>query len=399
MVKRFFTSLNRLEWIKIIIGVAFIIQVLISIKLWYSLERLYPVVPMFGINSFWMDANMQMVTLWLLLLASLGLIVIRNVKVSSLLFLAVLTLFFIQDVSRIQAWSYQYYMMAVVLAIYGFNKNEKAAILALQLVLVFTYFWSGLQKFNIYFAEMVYPWLMEAHPILEGLIDKIDFAYVIAIFEALLGIGLFFKGTRTITLWLAVIFHVLIVLMLIGLDWNVVVYPWNAAMIGFLIVLFYDFKHFKMPSNVRLANVFKNKTPIANLGTYLIILFFGIMPLFNFFNLWNDGLSLKMYSGVSSEGVFYFHAKDFECLPDKLLDDLDIGENKNEMLINLDDWAFEELTVPAFSSDNAYKKAALKFCDCVQYKDETGVEIHTSPRFEKKDIIRRISCKEIYLAF
>jgi hypothetical protein len=152
-----------------------------------------------------------------------------------------------------------------------------------------------------------------------------------------------------------------------------------------------------MPSNIQLGSILKNNPLFKNLGIYFIILFFGIMPLFNFFNLWNDGLSLKMYSGVSSEGVFYFHAKDFECLPDELLDDLDIGDNKNEMLINLDDWAFEELTVPAFSSDNAYKKAALKFCDCVQHKDQTGVEIHTSPRFEKKDIIRRFSCQEIYL--
>ena len=187
MLKKLFLSISRFEWVKIIIGIAFIIQVLLSLKLWYSVERLYPITPMFGIQSFWTNKLMQMILLWVLLISALGLIFIRNMKVSTMIFLVVLSLFFIQDVSRIQAWSYQYFMMVFVLAIFAFFKNTKNTLVALQLVLIFTYFWSGIQKFNIYFAEMVYPWLLEAHPVLSALEEYSTLAYVIAVFETLLG--------------------------------------------------------------------------------------------------------------------------------------------------------------------------------------------------------------------
>lgn len=441
MLSRFLKNTNRFELVKIVIGVAFFVQVLISYPLWLQTAREFPLVPMLGTSIAAAGVFVHWALFGVLIISILSLLFVKNVSLSSRLFLGVLFLFFALDATRLQAWAYQYSLMILVLAAIPFfktakkirpspptlpqttastskkNKSKKSkptndnpqfigsktfsahhpyALLALQLVLIFTYIWSGIQKMNANFADDIYPWMLSAFPFLEPLAEISALGYGVAAIESLLGIGLFFTLTRRFAIWATSLFHLIILVLLISLKWNEVVWAWNVAMIAFVWLLFAEVSFFKNTARVSWRDLGLKKLGFAPIASFsLVILLLGVMPVFNFFEKWDEQLSLKMYSGASGEAVFYFNDEDLTCVPTPQLKEVSEGLYPQEGRINLDDWTMNELKVPAYGSDWAYKKAGVELCKCVTEPGLAGIEISDSPRWVIQREIKVIPCNKL----
>ncbi|TAJ19235.1 MAG: hypothetical protein EPO68_06555, partial [Planctomycetota bacterium] len=103
-----------------------------------------------------------------------------------------------------------------------------------RLLLACTYFWSGLQKLHVLFGAVGLTALIA--PLWPGFAELPDGARIalgcaIAASESAIGLALLFERTRRVAAGLAIAMHALLLLVLaLGLGWNAVVWPWNAAM-------------------------------------------------------------------------------------------------------------------------------------------------------------------------
>jgi hypothetical protein len=378
------------DWLKVSIGIAFLVQIFLSNQLWYSTARTYPFVPLIGQNSFFTTFLIQSICFILLIISNLGLIFFSKKRISTIFFLSILGLYFLQDMVSLQAWSYQYFMMILVIFIGGFYKKSNSnTILALQLIISFTYIWSGINKVNIIFPEVVFSWMMESYNLLKPLGEIIWLGYFVAAFEILLGIGLLFRRFRSIFAWLSVLFHASIVALLVGLDWNQVVYPWNFAMIAFNFILFY-----KKENEVATAwnTFFKQKT--TSISLTIIVLLFGIAPLFSFFGWYDDQLSLKMYSGTSSDCIIYFESTDLNCFEKVADSDVYYDELTQKMELSIDNWALEELKTPGYAGFWYYKKLAKQAFKCVE-ADKAGIQLTKVHSWDWEETKYRLSYDEL----
>jgi hypothetical protein len=430
MFLKFIKEANRLELLKIAIGIVFTIQILISYPLWLTTEREFPLVPLIGNSTMGSSDFFH----WLLFLMVLGGAISSFVwykqKWTGYFFVGILLVAMLLDITRLQAWSYQYLLMLIVLMLFSNSviqkrkesilkeapsksKSKKKAntkpaatkliyvketvettshplypyfMLSLQLILIFTYLWSGIQKLNIYFANDVFKWLMTSFTFLEPLGNYSVLGYLVAVVEILLGVGLIFFKSRQITIWATTSFHLIIIILLVKLDWNHVVWAWNVGMIGFNWILFSNKAIFKTSSNhsfKSLRHIFQ--TNIRTIAAFkLVMVLFGILPVLNFFGKLDDQLALKMYAGAVSEASFYFNDEDLTCLATSQLDQAREGLYPEETRIDMDDWAFRELTVPAYGGDWAYKRAGYEFCKCAEEKGLAGIEIFKVNRWDKE---------------
>ncbi|NJN77562.1 MAG: HTTM domain-containing protein [Saprospiraceae bacterium] len=102
------------------------------------------------------------------------------------------------------------------------EKPTKELLPALQYLLIFTYFWSGIQKINPHYIDGVHPWLFSAFDWSEPFANNVMIGYATAIVEALIGVGLVFRVTRKIAVITGILMHGLILAMISpwALDWN-----------------------------------------------------------------------------------------------------------------------------------------------------------------------------------
>jgi hypothetical protein len=204
------------------------------------------------------------------------------------------------------------------------------------------YFWSGLQKLNPHFLTDIFPWLMEPVSSTLGIASEIRFkflGYGFPLIETGTGICLMIPALQKPAVVLAVIMHcfILFVLSPFGHNYNPVVWPWNIAMIIFVYILFF------YESTDPIQNI---KSAFGYTSTQLVIFFFVLLPLFNFFNRWDSYLSHNLYSGNTSNGVIYISDNVKNELPE-YIKKYAWGEG-GQSQINIKYWCMQELGVPAY---------------------------------------------------
>ena len=255
------------------------------------------------------------------------------------------------DQNRWQPWEYQY--IFIILALVINYKNEKNAVSAIAFIFVSVYFFSGIGKMNPVFSQyvrnkmvlsgifhvsnsIVYEWLLY------------HTGYLLGIIEILLSIGLFFQRTKKISAIFLIIMHLLILAIFgpFGINYDRIIWPWNVVM----IVILYVFFICNTPVSISFQSIKQG-------WNKLIIVFFGILPVLNFFGYWDFYLSSSLFSNKPPEMYICIHKPGSS----KVLQPFFAGyKNKflcdsNSTLLDVRAWSFREMQVPAYPEIRIYK--------------------------------------------
>ncbi|MGH2564201.1 MAG: hypothetical protein ACRDE5_06795, partial [Ginsengibacter sp.] len=195
-----------------------------------------------------------------------------------------------------------------------------------------------------------------------------------------LGIGLLFQRTRKIAAILLIVMHVLILVAFgpLGLNYDVIIWPWNIVMILILYVLFIS----TSPVSIQFRSIKKG-------WNKLIILSFGILPALNFFGYWDFYLSSSLFSyrppdmyicisksGSSKELQPFFNINKNRFLCDS-----------NRLIINVRTWSFQELMVPPYPELRVYKNIKLQILKRYPDMDATFIVlIHTNGQTKRIEL-------------
>ena len=317
-----------------IISSCLLAQMFLSFPLWWPVSRSFPLVPAFDFLPLGFSGSLSLVpATGFAFFLILGLFRLGK---SLILFgsLAFATLLVLEDISRLQVWYFQLVFMLLLIAF--LKRLKDATVLAnLRLILISIYCWSGINKLGVYYIEDSFPWLMESVSGLQALGQSSMLAIGSALLEIAIGLGLLFRKTSNASFYVAVLFHLFILLALgpLGHDWNRVVWPWNICQVLLLYILFYK-------NQFSTSSLFEFKRPY----TLLTLALFTIAPAFNIVHLWPDQLSFKMYSGAYAEGVIFAKRVDGKCFPDHK--DVYAGQSlqgEPEHSLIIDDWAMSEM--------------------------------------------------------
>jgi hypothetical protein len=367
---------DRLSLLKISLALALLGGFLLSAKLW-SASRAYPLTPIFE----WVPTVPPPIDgLWLVLLLLLlvAIVLARRPRAYIIAFVVLAGLLSLLDQSRWQPWFYQFLFMLAALALYPWGaqdpKKREATLNVCRLIVACTYLWSGLQKLNASFVEDVFPWLVE--PLvapLPGFLEELIHPLGIAIpfIEASIGVGLLTRF-RNAAVILALGMHVFILLCIgpFGHDWNTVVWPWNVAMMAFVVILFWRVEGFSAR-----RVLIPETSPFHG----LVLLLFGIMPLFSFFGLWDSYLSASLYSGNNKSATIYVS----EAVKNRLTETIPAPALKSQPdgtnVVSITDWSFEELNVFPYPESRIFKNVTKAVCAYAEEPSEVKLTISGKP--------------------
>ena len=296
---------SRLAWLRIALAAGLVAGLLLSPNLWIS-TRSYPLTPLWdAVPPLPYPADHALFGLLMVLVTGVGVARGRAIGWLGISALVIAAFFVVQDESRLQPWFYQYSFMLAAFCLFGLDRvGASDALNACRLIVVATYFWSGLQKANASFIQSTHPWLVE--PLTARLPDWAGSAllaggYAVPVVEAVIGIGLLTRRFRSLAVIGALLMHAFVMLCIgpLGHDHNTVVWPWNFAMVAFVLILFWRAPDDTTPSTIL--------DPGRNFSTGFafraaVLILFAFMPLFNFFGLWASYLSSGLYTGTSKQG-------------------------------------------------------------------------------------------------
>jgi hypothetical protein len=357
--------------VKITIMAGLTIGLALSSKLWLS-DRLYPLTPVASFLSpipFPLDR-----VFFLLLMATLTAIAMVR-RPGKLIGLAaalavVLALF---DQTRLQPWFYQYIVMLIAVGISAnspgkYDDDRHPALNTCRLIVVCTYFWSGLQKAHPDFVASLFPWMIEPitrfFPHSVAAIVNLG-GYVAPILETAIGVGLLTRRFRRLAIIGAVAMHALILITLgpLGKSYNSVVWPWNIVMLMLLAILFWP--RTNLPARQILwpyGSPFRGRAPICHA---IVLLLFGFLPALSFFDSWDAYLSSAMYSPAKYQPVLYVSDSLARRLPEEIrkhAQTTDQLTKKGISKISLWDWSMAEMNVPLYPEPRIYKNVAKSIC-------------------------------------
>jgi hypothetical protein len=337
----------------------------LSPKLWLS-SRLYPLTPVWSFIS----APRSPID-YIIFFALIALLIAVSATPRRGLLIAVFTLLALvalQDQSRWQPWFYQYVAMLLAIALAG-PERQAAALNTCCLIVAATYIWSGLAKLNPGFTGGTFPWLvgpfLGAWPMAAQWLAR-HLAFVVPLIECGVGVGLLTRRLRTAALFSAIAMHVFVLIVIgpLGRNFNAVVWPWNLAMIAFLLILFFRRTEEPAPQDIIWGRGFAFQK--------VALILFGVMPALSSANLWDAYLSSALYAGNKNSGVVYVSDDVFDRLPESIEDYVYEDEpDRNDLDIN--QWSLGELNVPAYPEIRIYRNVARQICGYAM--DGSGVEL------------------------
>jgi hypothetical protein len=317
-----------------------LLQMALSYPLWaFRAVGAVPAVPLWG-EAFFPEQGLWWMTGWLPGLLAVAALCFPEHKFVLGALVASLACSVLFDLNRLQPWVYWY---ALAFGALAWDRADKTP---LALLIGAVYVWGGLHKITPWFAEDNFSWFCGAFAITKPF-GLPELGYVAAIAEALLGPLLWWPKTRQTGVWAAMMMHVWIMLVLspMGLGWNTVVLPWNAAM---MIAVWYVFSakdHFSV----------KNESFTTKMWVGWLLLSPLIPGLPRVFG-WH------LYNNTQPEATFVCGAQKPYCVSDWDQMAYDDGQR-----LLLDDWAVRSLGVPLFHSDLTFQKLQ-------RYLQRCGVE-------------------------
>lgn len=370
------TSKLPVQYIIQATGLFWLLAKIMSWKLWLA-NRAFPVVPLFD----FLDATPHLVHIFLFIvsLSCLVFIIIKPQQYYLLLIVIVSELLSCSlDQNRWQPWQYQYLFMFFVV---WYNRKQPIhTIILLLIIFASTYFYSGLHKINPHFIR-----LMWQSTFLEKVLhlpnhwqqnnSLLRLGYMVPLFEMILGLSLLFKKTRKPALVTAIVMHILLLCFIgpLGINYNKIVWPWNAAMVAFCII------------------ILKNKNEIHNFKyapinfNYIVILAWVVLPILNIWGYWDSYFSSSLYTGKNKICYIKIHQPPANFvlsayyLKNKSTDDTTVKT------IPLHKWAIGEMGTPPCPQERVFKKIKEKWAKQFYNIDATFLMVDKSAK-EKKII-------------
>ncbi len=337
--------------VRITAAIAFLITIIVSFKLWI-VGRFYPLVPLFD----WLPQVKQpfdylLFSLMAALLA--GIIFFRKSIVPIYLFLILFGVQVILDQNRLQPYYYLYSLMFLSFCIKAPDSSQRnQRVLDILRIIVFgTYFWSGIHKFNTHFVYRSFLAVDNLLPMDLSGYEWLKYAMLtMPVLEVAFAIGLLFGRTRKWSVVMLSLMHLLIIGMLGIKGWNFIVIPWNVAMTIFMISLFWNNQEEDM---LRL-------NPGRSLIKAVITILVFVMPLFNFFGLWDHYLSFSLYSYKTPFTAIFLTKEHVEVLPEGIKDYVRTVNDKQYLETTL--WLSEETNTMPYPEERVYRKVYDHIC-------------------------------------
>lgn len=355
-----FGANRRLFWLKATLAIAMMSGLLLSTKLWTG-QRSYPTAPLLeGLPT--LPVNLGIIELVFMIIALALTAVSPNPRRYILAFLGLAAIVVLFDQSRLQPWFYQYSFMLGALIFFRWNnrlhqKSSRDAILAAcMLIIASIYIYSGLLKMNPFFTTTPLPWMLE--PLQYSMPDAVGalvraFSKFLPLLEVIIGFGLLIVRTRMPAAIAAATMHLAILYCLgpFGLDWNSVVWPWNITMIILVTLLFWK------SQDVSIQQILWTQ---RFLYQRLLLLLFGILPIFGYYGHWDSYLSASLYSGNTRNALVSQDVSTSKNSPAKF--SIYAVESNGRYATDLGQWSYNEVNVPSYPEPRVYRQIFKKLC-------------------------------------
>jgi hypothetical protein len=362
---------RRLAWLRIVTAIALVSGFVLSWRLWIS-SRLFPFSP---VISSLPAIPFPFDYIWFVGL--IGLLVAIAVAVQPgrlvMVFLVSAGLLSLFDQMRWQPWFYQYFFLLAGLGICAWKKaaakTNRTALNSSALIIVSTYFWSGVQKLNATFLSQTWPILskpaLRFFALGRGL--PISFGLSIPLLEIGMGLGLMTRRFRKAAVITAVVSHAVILGLLVSSGENTVVWPWNIAMGCFVVILFWQNKESSIRRIVRPRHPFH----------ILVLILFGILPALSFVGAWDSYLSSALYSGNDYQAAVYVDPSVMAQLPVSLHQY--VWQGDPPMFLDINRWAYGELNVPVYPEPRVFRRATERLCEYAGNSGDVKLAISDQP--------------------
>ncbi|MBI3410733.1 MAG: hypothetical protein HY040_20540 [Planctomycetes bacterium] len=379
----------RVFWLKAVLACGLLSGFLLSPKLWLS-SRIYPLSP---ITSVLPDVPTPLDWLWFgaLLALLVGIAVTPQSRWLILVFVCLAGLLSLWDQSRWQPWFYHYLFMLSAFAFrFRFTRSiatsendgarrgrheaedAQAILNAGRFIMAATYVWSGLQKCNVSFLTIVYPWLLE--PFLPESVRRFAMpaGLVVPFLETGIGLGLLVPALRRLALLLVLAMHAALLYCLgpFGHAWNSIVWPWNLAMMALAGILFWRTQDVSFREIV---------WPGASAFRWLTLVLFGIMPGLSFLGHWDSYLSAALYSGNGIQAEINISEGVYERIPAGI--QRYCSKRGERYDVDMIAWSIGELNVPPYPAQRIYRNIARSFCAAAKHPSDVVLVIHGRPHW------------------
>jgi hypothetical protein len=365
---------RKLAWLKVIVGAGVICGLALSWRLWIS-SRLFPLTPVADfLPAIPFPLDYVLLLAMFVLLAAI--IAVKRPRRLIAFFLAISALLSVGDQNRLQPWFYLYWFMLAAIGISGLGKlsPEKGmqadALNTCRLMLIATYFWSGLQKLNANFVRHTWPDM--AGPFLRFLPQSARnlppwLILMFPLVEIAIALGLLARKSRTTAAALAVGVHVFVLILLVSSGENTTVWPWNVAMILFVAVLFW-----------RENAVPGSRILWARNGVHMmVLLMFAVLPALSFLDLWDSYLSSALYSGNTSQAAILVSPEVIPQLPAALRPH--IWQKTQPYFLDINRWSYGELNVPLYPEPRVYRRVTQRVCEYAGHSSGIKLLIKRKP--------------------
>jgi hypothetical protein len=184
-----------------------------------------------------------------------------------------------------------------------------------------------------------------------------------------------FKKTRKISVIFAILMHLTILLAIgpFGINWNEVVWPWNVAMIAFLIILFWKNKDFTIKDLIP-KKFFEYQ--------FLVLILALVMPVFNLFGYYPAYLSWSLYSNSTYTAEAQIPRARLKFLPKEILEATEPNFNISEdfQILTINNWSVKILGVPASPELTVFIEAHHFLCKILKYPLDLNFKIYYYPK-------------------
>jgi len=353
-------SRPSISWLVRIVALGALSGMFVTLPLWLN-TRSYPLVPVFSALPE-LPSLLNAMLVICCFSSLVGLIVIPKWRAALASFVVIIVWLMLFDQTRIQTWMYQY--IAILGGVFYFSTKQTSAghdasgaLSVARVVLASTYFWSGAQKINVWYVERVFPWVVEPFQnylhISPGWITIL--AVLTPILELMIGIILCSQRFRKLAVLLTVGMHFLILIAVgpFGHGFETVIWPWNIAMIAFVVLLFWN-TDFSIGGEI---------SKLLNGYGLVVVLLFTIMPGFGFFQLWDPYLSAQLYAGIDSAAFVAIEPNRVSLLPKQVQTYVEQRDGKTQ--INVFRWAHGVIHTAPYPSLRVHQGVALSLCDLI----------------------------------